>query len=63
MRYFGLIALVGNMKCGRSVPIRQLPLQYNKAKLWQDELKFGVDLNGDSDTGLVTVEDNRECAS
>ena len=33
-------------------------LSYNKAKLWQDELKFGVDLNGDSDTGLVTVEDN-----
>ena len=29
-----------------------------KAKLWQDEEKFGVDLNGDSDTGLVTVEDN-----
>jgi Ca2+-binding RTX toxin-like protein len=27
-----------------------------KAKLWQDEEKFGVDLNGDSDTGLVTVE-------
>jgi Ca2+-binding RTX toxin-like protein len=33
-------------------------LSYNKAKLWEDELKFGVDLNGDSDTGLVTVEDN-----
>ena len=27
-----------------------------KAKLWEDELKFGVDLNGDGDTGLVTVE-------
>ena len=27
-----------------------------KAKLWQDELKFGIDLNGDGDTGLVTVE-------
>ncbi|MDA7759864.1 hypothetical protein N8935_06415 [Amylibacter sp.] len=29
-----------------------------KAKLWQDEEKFGIDLNGDGDTGLVTVEDN-----
>ena len=29
-----------------------------KANLWEDEVKFGVDLNGDSDTGLVTVEDN-----
>ena len=29
-----------------------------KAKLWQDEVKFNVDLNGDGDTGLVTVEDN-----
>ena len=28
-----------------------------KAKLWQDELKFGIDLNGDGDTGLVTIED------
>ena len=27
-----------------------------KAKLWEDEVKFGVDLNGDGDTGLVTVE-------
>ena len=29
-----------------------------KAKLWEDELKFGVDINGDGDTeaGLVTVE-------
>jgi len=26
------------------------------ARLWEDELKFGVDLNGDGDTGLVTVE-------
>ena len=33
-------------------------LSYNKAKLWEDELKFNVNLNGDSDTGLVTVEDN-----
>ena len=30
-----------------------------KANLWQDEEKFNVDLNGDGDTGLVTVEDNR----
>ena len=34
-----------------------------KAKLWEDEEKFSVDLNGDGDTGLVAVEDNRECAS
>jgi hypothetical protein len=27
-----------------------------EAKLWQDEQKFGIDLNGDGDTGLVTVE-------
>ena len=27
-----------------------------KAKLWEDELKFNQDLNGDGDTGLVTVE-------
>ena len=27
-----------------------------KAKLWEDEVKFNVDLNGDGDTGLVTVE-------
>ena len=27
-----------------------------KANLWQDELKFNQDLNGDGDTGLVTVE-------
>ena len=33
-------------------------LSYNKAKLWEDELKFNFNLNGDSDTGLVTVEDN-----
>ena len=26
-----------------------------KAKLWEDEVKFGVDLNGDGDTGLVSV--------
>jgi len=31
-------------------------LSYNKAKLWEDELKFNQDLNGDGDTGLVTVE-------
>ena len=27
-----------------------------KAKLWEDEVKFGFDINGDSDTGLVAVE-------
>ena len=27
-----------------------------KAKLWEDELKFNINLNGDGDTGLVTVE-------
>ena len=27
-----------------------------KTKLWEDELKFNQDLNGDGDTGLVTVE-------
>jgi len=27
-----------------------------KAKLWEDEEKFNQDLNGDGDTGLVTVE-------
>ena len=26
-----------------------------KTKLWEDEVKFGIDLNGDGDTGLVTV--------
>ena len=29
-----------------------------KAKLWEDELKFGIDINGDGDTGLVEIEDN-----
>ena len=29
-----------------------------KAKLWQDEVKFGIDINGDGDTGLVTIEAN-----
>ena len=27
-----------------------------KAKLWEDEVKFGVDINGDGDTDLVSVE-------
>ena len=27
-----------------------------KLSLWEDEVKFNVDLNGDGDTGLVTVE-------
>ena len=30
-----------------------------ETKLWQDEEKFGLDLNGDGDTGLVTVENYR----
>ena len=30
-----------------------------KAKLWEDELKFNVDLNGDGDTGLVDSRSNR----
>ena len=48
--------------CGRLM--RQVTSsQILNAKLWEDEEKFGVDLNGDGDTGLVTVEDNRECAS
>ena len=34
-----------------------------KAKLWQDEEKFGVDLNGDGDTGLAAVEAIGECSS
>ena len=34
-----------------------------KAKLWEDEEKFGVDINGDGDTGLVTVEANGMCIS
>ena len=34
-----------------------------KAKLWEDEVKFGVDINGDGDTGLVSVEAIGECAS
>ena len=29
-----------------------------KAKLWEDEVKFGVDINGDGDTDLVTIEAN-----
>ena len=38
-------------------------LSYNKAKLWEDELKFNVNLNGDGHIGLQPVEANRECAS
>ena len=50
------------MKSGRSIPSGNF-LSYNKAKLWQDEEKFGVDINGDGDTGLVTVEATGQCAS
>ena len=38
-------------------------LSYNKAKLWEDELKFNLNLNGDGHIGLQPVEANRECAS
>ena len=34
-----------------------------KAKLWEDEEKFGIDLNGDGDTGLVTVEATGDVSS
>ena len=30
-----------------------------KANLWEDELKFNQDLNGDGDTGLVDSRSNR----
>jgi Ca2+-binding RTX toxin-like protein len=29
---------------------------YVKAKLWEDEEKFGVDINGDGGTGLIEIE-------
>ena len=34
-----------------------------KAKLWEDEVKFGVDLNGDGDHRFSVSRSNRECAS
>ena len=55
MRYFGLIT--ANMMSGRLMH-RGNFVSSIKAKLWQDEVKFGVDINGDGDTGLVTVEAN-----
>ena len=55
MKYFGLIPLVTNMKSGRLMPSGNF-VSSIKAKLWEDELKFNQDLNGDGDTGLVTVE-------
>ena len=56
MRYFGLIPLVANMKSGRLMPSLATSSPVLKLKLWEDELKFNQDLNGDGDTGLVTVE-------
>ena len=32
-------------------------LSYNKAKLWEDELKFNLNLNGDGHIGLQPVEE------
>ena len=54
MRYFGLIA-------GR-YDVWKVDTSGNfvssiKAKLWQDEEKFNLDLNGDGDTGLQPVEE------
>ena len=37
---------------------RQLRLDI-KAKLWEDEVKFNVNLNGDGHIGLQPVEANR----
>ena len=54
MKYFGL-------HTGNNYDVWKVDASGNfvssiKAKLWEDEVKFGVDLNGDGDTGLVTVE-------
>ena len=53
MRYFGLIAA--------NTDVWKVDASGNfvssiKAKLWEDEEKFSVDINGDGDTGLVAVE-------
>ena len=50
-----IIPLVTNMMCGRLMQSGNF-VSSIKAKLWEDELKFNLDLNGDGDTGLVTVE-------
>ena len=55
MKYFGL------HPTGNKYDVWQVDTSGNfrlsiKAKLWEDELKFNQDLNGDGDTGLVTVE-------
>ena len=54
MRYFGLIAVV-NIHVWKVDASGSFQSSV-KAHLWQDEAKFGVDLNGDSTQGLVTVE-------
>ena len=54
MKCFGLIA-VANMKSGRLMR-QATSIRVLKLSLWEDEVKFNVDLNGDGDTGLVTVE-------
>ena len=46
MRYFGLIPLVDKYEVWK-INSEGNFLSYNKAKLWQDEVKFNVDLNGD----------------
>ena len=56
MRYFGLIPASGKYDVWKVDSVWQLRISSIKANLWQDELKFNQDLNGDGDTGLVTVE-------
>ena len=55
MRYFGLHP-TGNKYDVWKVDASGNFVSSIKAKLWEDEVKFGIDLNGDGDTGLVTVE-------
>ena len=57
MRYFGLI-LEGNYDVWK-VDTSGNFVSSIKAKLWEDELKFNQDLNGDGDTGLVDSRSNR----
>ena len=60
MRYFGLILVKYDVW---KVDASGNFVSSIKAKLWEDEVKFGIDINGDGDTGLVTVEAIGECAS
>ena len=55
MRYFGLIQVKYDVW---KVDASGSFVSSIKAKLWEDEVKFGIDINGDGDTGLVTIEAN-----